>query len=560
MPISPFKEDTSSKLQSKLDDITLQEKEIATEQHSQQLGVPYINLKGFPITQGAIALITKDTASKTKTICFLFTGKELRIGSVNPNDPETQNVIKNLKEENPLVHTEVYLISEHSFVLGFDFYKTIPVLKDRVEGIQIKEDELIKYQNSFSNLKELEALMQKSTSATTLITIIVAAAIKLHISDIHIEAEDQDIVIRFRIDGILYIVARIEKKLWPKIISRLKLLSSLKLNVTSRPQDGRFTIHLSTEKVGVRVSTLPTSYGESVVMRFLMSGSVNIQFEALGVRGKAEHDLRNAIVNSTNGMIITTGPTGSGKTTTLYAILNKLNNPDIKIITLEDPIEYKLDGIIQSQVDASKDYTFASGLRSILRQDPDVVMVGEIRDLETAETAVNAALTGHLVLSTIHTNSAPAAIPRFLAMGCKPFLLAPSLRTIIGQRLIRKLCKNCKQEIKIEDADTLKKIETLLTTIPSNSGETVPDKNSWKFYGPGKCDTCQGLGYKGRLGIYEIFSMNQEIEKIILSGNISEYVLKDIAVKFGMISMAQDGLLKALDAITSVEEVFGVAE
>jgi type II secretory ATPase GspE/PulE/Tfp pilus assembly ATPase PilB-like protein len=257
-------------------------------------------------------------------------------------------------------------------------------------------------------------------------------------------------------------------------------------------------------------------------------------------------------------MIITTGPTGSGKTTTLYAILNKLNDPDIKIITLEDPIEYKLKGISQSQIDHSKGYSFADGLRSILRQDPDIIMVGELRDLETAKVAVQAALTGHKVISTLHTNDASGAIPRFLSMGVKPFLLAPSLNAVIGQRLVRRIHDKCKIEIKPEPKQ-LERIKEILSNLPENSGYKI-DFDKLKFYRGQGCDECNHIGLKGRIGIYEIFPMNSEIEKQILSGKTSEYKIAEIAHQSGMISMVQDGLLKAADGITTIDEVFRVIE
>ena len=257
-------------------------------------------------------------------------------------------------------------------------------------------------------------------------------------------------------------------------------------------------------------------------------------------------------------MIITTGPTGSGKTTSLYAILNYLNSPELKIITLEDPVEYKLGGISQSQISAEKGYTFAGGLRAILRQDPDIVMVGEIRDLETAEIAINAALTGHLVLSTIHTNSAAGAIPRFLAMGAKGFLLAPSMNAMIGQRLIRKLCQACKVEQQL-DVETFERVKDLLENISPVSGIKA-DLSNPKFYMSKGCNECHGIGYKGRLGIYEVLPMIKEIEEIILSESVSEYKLQEVAIAHGMITMVQDGLLRTLDGTTSVEEVFSVAD
>jgi len=329
------------------------------------------------------------------------------------------------------------------------------------------------------------------------------------------------------------------------------------MNITDRPQDGRFTIYLEKEKIDVRVSCLPTSYGESVVMRLLLSSSIGLGFEKLGFRKEVLNLLKQQIKRP-NGMIITTGPTGSGKTTTLYAILNELNDKETKIITLEDPVEYRLQGINQSQVDKSKNYTFAKGLRSILRQDPDVVMVGEIRDLETSEIAVQAALTGHLVISTLHTNDAAGALPRLLSMGVKPFLLAPSINAVIGQRLVRKICDKCKKEISIP-LEQMEKVKKILLEIPVNSMIKI-DLDKLKFYKGEGCEACQGLGYKGRMGIYEVFTIDSDIEKEILSGQLSEYKMKELTKAQGMITMVQDGVLKALEGITSIDEVFRVAE
>jgi type IV pilus assembly protein PilB len=387
-----------------------------------------------------------------------------------------------------------------------------------------------------------------------------AAALKGGASDIHIEAEEESIKIRLRVDGILHEAASINKDKWKLIISRIKLLAGMKINITAVPQDGRITIYLSNEKIEIRVSTLPTAYGESVVMRLLRPKSISLDFEELGVRGLAWERLKGEIERP-NGMIVTTGPTGSGKTTTLYAILKRLNTPEVKIITLEDPVEYKLAGINQSQIDHAKNYTFGKGLRSILRQDPDIVMVGEIRDTETAEIATQAALTGHLVISTIHTNNAAGAIPRFLSMGVKPFFLAPALNCVIGQRLVRRLCADCKAPIKLDYA-LMAEVQNTLKTIPESANIKL-DLNNLQFYGPSEktktCKTCNGLGYGGRMGIYEIFTMNKEIERMILDSNVSEYEMLDVAQKHGMITMGQDGILKALDGITSVEEVLRVA-
>ena len=257
-------------------------------------------------------------------------------------------------------------------------------------------------------------------------------------------------------------------------------------------------------------------------------------------------------------MILVTGPTGSGKTTTLYAILRTLNKPGVKIVTMEDPVEIKMEGINQSQVDVSRDYTFAKGLRSILRQDPDICMVGEIRDLESADISIQAALTGHLLLSTIHTNSAAGAIPRFLSMGVKPFLLAPALNAVVGQRLVRRICEHCAEEVTLAP-EVMERVNKIVEALPAEE-KTRVQSQPLKFYHGRGCPECSGLGYKGRIGVYEIFTMTKAIETEILSGKVSEYVIQDLAVKDGMITMVQDGILKALDKITTVDEVFRVSE
>jgi type II secretory ATPase GspE/PulE/Tfp pilus assembly ATPase PilB-like protein len=415
---------------------------------------------------------------------------------------------------------------------------------------------LAKYEKEISNFTDLQKKIGE-VNTTDIITLIFGAALKIGTSDVHVEAEEEDVKIRFRIDGKLRDAASLPRVAWKQIIGRLKLLAGVKINVEDVPQDGRITIYLTNEKIDIRVSFLPTAFGESVVMRILRPKAIALEFDNLGIRGKALEDLEREI-EKPNGMIITTGPTGSGKTTTLYAILKKLNQPTEKIITLEDPIEYKLQGINQSQIDHSRNYDFAKGLRSILRQDPDIVMVGEIRDAETAEIAIQAALTGHLVVSTIHTNSAAGAIPRFMSMGVKPFLLAPALNAVIGQRLVRRLKPEMSRPAKLSAAK-LNQVKRILGAIPKNSGYSVDlDKLNFMEPDPEKI-TPTDDGYKGRVGIYEIFTMTNEIEEEVLKKDVSEARIAEMATAAGMINMAQDGLLKALDGLTSVDEVLAVA-
>lgn len=551
-------EETSAQLEEKMEEIRLKNLEDLAKAKAKSSDITYINLKGFPISPEAIGLIPQEQAEVLRVVCFFYTGSEIRLASLNPSNPQ----VKALSEELKTVHhaqTEVYLVSQNSFDSAFKLYEKIPKIKKFLGGVEIKEEDIKKFQVSVESFSELQKLVSE-TNVSDLITLIIAAALKTDASDIHVETEEKEIKLRFRIDGVLHTVATLANEDWPKIVSRLKLISGLKINVTDKPQDGRFTIHLTDDKVEVRVSAIPTTYGESVVMRLLRSMATGLKFEDLGLRGKSFVDLKHEIARP-NGMIISTGPTGSGKTTTLYAILNKLNNPETKIITLEDPVEYKLEGVNQSQIDHEHDYTFAKGLRALLRQDPDIVMVGEIRDLETADVSINAALTGHLVISTIHTNSAAGAIPRFLSMGVKAFLLSPALNAIIGQRLVRKICADCKIEDKVNN-DTMTKILNILNKIPVKSAEKLSERDlgNLKFFKGQGCNACHGLGFKGRIGIYEIMIMTPAIEQIILSDKVSEFAIEELAITDGMVTMVQDGLLKAKDGITAVDEVFRVAK
>jgi type II secretory ATPase GspE/PulE/Tfp pilus assembly ATPase PilB-like protein len=548
--------DAQAKFASKMRDLDLQAKERETAKKGALLGAPYINLKAFPIAPEALTLLSEEQSRELKTVVFLQTGDEVRLGAVDPALPAVREAAYQVGER---AHAKVglYIISEESFSHAVRLYATLPKVRKIVKGVEITEAELKKYQERMSTFKDLDRMM-KDVDITESVALIIAGALKGDASDIHIEAEEKDVVVRYRIDGVLQDAARLPKEVWPRIISRIKLFSSLKINIVNVPQDGRFTIFIGGKKVEVRVSTIPTAYGESVVMRLLKPSTIGLSFDDLGIRGKAYEQLK-AQVERPNGMIITTGPTGSGKTTTLYAILKKLNTSDTKIITLEDPVEYSLEGINQSPIDLSKDYTFAKGLRAILRQDPDVIMVGEIRDLETAETAIQAALTGHLMVSTIHTNSAAGAVPRFLSMGVKPSLLAPALNAVIGQRLVRRIHDACKTEATDIEAEKLKKAKGILSALNPDSGY-APDLAKLKFWKGKGCAGCGDTGYKGRMGIYEIFTMSPEIEKLILTGNVSEYQMQEIAIKQGMVTMAQDGLLKALDGITSIDEVLSVAE
>lgn len=551
---NPAGADAPSQLTKKLSAIHIKTFEEIAKKTAANHHLEYIDLSTFPVASEALRAIPEPYAREHRAVCFYFTPEEMRVGCADYTT-DLEEYFFQLGERH---HVRVipYIVSEHSIDHVLALYANLPIVRPITKDIVITDEEIDRFQININNLRSLEKEFQ-NVSITDILTLMVAAALKMSASDIHVEAEESGIVVRYRIDGILHDVARLPKDDWKKFVSRIKLLAALKINVTDKPQDGRVTLRLPKYNLDIRVSTLPTMHGESVVMRILQSGNQGVTYDELGIRGRAYVALKKEIERP-NGMIITTGPTGSGKTTTMYAILRTLNKPGVKIITLEDPIEIKMQGINQSQVDMSRDYSFSKGLRSILRQDPDICMVGEIRDLESAEIAIQSALTGHLMLSTVHTNSASGAIPRFLSMGVKPFLLAPSLNAVIGQRLVRRICQNCLEELELDNA-TLERVGQLVDAMPAEE-KSGYDRANLKFYHGKGCEECSGLGYKGRIGIYEIFSMSKEIEEMILSGRVSEYAIQEYAVKTGMLTMAQDGILKALDKITTVEEVFRVAE
>lgn len=551
--------ETKMELEAKLEELKIKRLEAEVQQQALSLGLSYINLKGLPIPPETLKIVPEEEAKKLKVIPFLQDEKKICLAVLNPADPLVDELKIKLETETGL-NVVFYLTSEISLLAGLKLYRSLPKIKKRDKGLEISEEEILNFQTKIKNFDDLQREIQRN-AAPEIITLTIAAAIKSRASDIHLEPEERDIKFRFRIDGVLHDIATLPKRLWPDIISRLKLLSSLKINVTDQPQDGHFPIFFSQQKIDVRVSVLPSSFGESVVIRLLMFGQ-KISLENLGFRLKYLDSIKKEI-DRPNGMIITTGPTGAGKTTTLYAILDRLNNPETKIITLEEPIEYELPGATQISVNTSKGQDFAKMFRAVMRQDPDIVMVGEIRDQETAETAIQAALTGHLVLSTLHTNDAAGAIPRLLALGVKPYLLVPALNLIIAQRLVRKICENCREEIKLAP-NVLAKVREILNELPEEEKKQInlPPKadQPWtgRFYRGRGCEICQNIGYKGRIGIFEFFTMNPKIKDLVLKTSAAEHEIHAALKEQKMITMAQDGLLKALKGITTVEEVFRV--
>ena len=423
--------------------------------------------------------------------------------------------------------------------------------------IRIDKETVLSIQKEISNIPALKKKIEESLeeNTTNLLSIFLIGTINVGASDIHIEPLEDGAKFRVRADGILQDVIIVDKKLYSSLLSRIKLLSKLKLNVSDRPQDGRFSVIMGDDEIEIRTSILPAEEGESVVLRILNPKDL-IDLEKLGLR-KDLVQLFEKEIKKPNGMIIITGPTGSGKTTTLYAFLKKINNPKIKIITLEDPIEYHLKGISQTQVDAKKGYDFASGLRSIMRQDPDVVLVGEIRDLETANTAIQAALTGHLVFTTLHTNDAAGTISRLLALGEKAMNISPAVNLAVAQRLVRRLCKDCvtlttptKEELVIIKRGVKDISQEILDQVKVKKEKL----DSIKIAKPKGCDACNDTGYKGRVSIFEVLVIDDEIEKFILTSP-SIIALRDLAIKKGMLLIRQDGFIKVLEKITTISVV-----
>ncbi len=543
------------KLVKKQKEIQLKDIEEQTKAQAQIVGLEYVDLFGFPISPDAISLITEEEATGAQTICFYYDGQNARIATSNPEAAEAQEIMAKV-DATYFTDSKLYLVSENSLNYALEVYKNIPKVSKYDSGVEIKGEDLERFRDEISDYKKLNDKINE-VNTSEIITLILATALKVGASDVHIEAEEKGVEVRVRIDGVLQDAATIDRKQWKKIISRIKLLAKVKINIEDRPQDGRFNIHLPKERIDVRASFLPTAFGESVVMRILKSDAIQVAFKELGIRPEVLKILKKEI-KKPNGLILTTGPTGSGKTTSLYAVLNQLNQPGTKIITLEDPIEYQLEGINQSQVNSKKDYNFASGLRSILRQDPNIIMVGEIRDLETAEISIQASLTGHLVLSTLHTNDAAGVIPRLVDMGVKPYFLIPAINAVIGQRLIRKLCPHCQQvhELVEEEEEKIKKI---LSVISPRAGINVPtDLPIIYKANPKGCEKCNFIGYKGRIGIYEIFTMDDKLKALTLEEAPAFKILQQ-AIENGMITMLQDGILKVLENITSLDEVYRVS-
>ena len=490
-----------------------EEKEI--KEKAKHLNLSYLNLARLALDPQIISLIDETQARQAQSAVIGRIGRKIHLAMLNPSSIESKELIKNLEKKGFFIN--IFLVSNTSLKKAWQKYENAIIATPSQKNKTIIDAK--KIHSSLEQIKNLSSLQGKiqDVSVTDLINIILAGAIKLKASDIHIEPREQGadtVRIRYRLDGVLHDIAFLSKKTYKPIISRFKLLSGLQINTMDTPQNGRFTIEFDSIAIDVRTSTLPGPAGETMSLRILDSRSISLSLQELGLQ---EHDTKKVkqALEKTTGMLLVTGPTGSGKTTTLYTFLQNVSTPGIKIITLEDPIEYKLEGITQTQINEKQGYTFEIGLKNTLRQDPDVILLGEIRDKHAGRTALDAALTGHRVFSTLHTNNAWGAIPRLIRMGIPEFVIAPAINLIIAQRLVRKICKTCQAK---------------------------------------GCSKCNNTGYYGRIGIFEMFVIDDQMEKLILSSPSSIQV-KELAIKQGMSTMHEDGLLKVKQGLTTIDEV-----
>lgn len=545
----------------KIKEIQRKAEENQAKKLSQNLKLTYLDLRLTPINPDALALIPKEKTIEAQMGVFQKKDRKLLIAALNSANQKTQIEIDKLKKQG--YECEIFIVSLSGLknFIWPNYREEVKIEAQVLGEVKISPETILDLKNKLTNLSAIKNEMQNAPkkNTTQIIELALAASLAIKASDIHFQPEKNSTQVRFRIDGSLENILELNAETYQKIKNRLKLVSNLSLNIVDAPQDGRFTIKQKNEEIEVRVSTLPGGYGEGIVMRVLDPAAISVPLEKLGL---ADFNYQIALeeIKRPNGMIILTGPTGSGKTTTLYAFLNKLNNTEVKIITVEDPIEYKLAGVSQTQIEAKKGLTFAAALRSILRQDPDIILVGEMRDTETAETAIQAALTGHIVFSTLHTNDAAGAITRLIDIGAKPAVIAPALNLIIAQRLIRKICAKCQTVDKVDSQD-LEKIKKELDNVDKKVISQYPtiDKNL-KIYKATGCGECNN-GYKGRIAIHELIKVKaSETIKNLIIKNANQFEIKKAAIDEGLLTLKQDGYLKVLLGITTIEEIDSVAD
>lgn len=519
-----------------------------------QKSLKYIDLRHINVNPDLFSLVKYDALLNAKTVPVVKVGKKLQLACQNNEDPNVVAIIKSLTEKGYEVSFGLCIFEDMGMILD-------QIKKHQTAQVEYKPENKINYDDTkksidayISDLKDQIDKIEPSTIKEG-INNIIFKALQLRSSDVHIQPEEDKALLRFRIDGLLRNILEIDKSIYNDILTQIKFVSQLKLNVKNVPQDGRMFIVINDKKVDIRVSLIPTEFGETLVLRLLDTQKQFLELKQLGF-SKEHLDLFDKISDLSQGLILVTGPTGSGKTTTLYSLLSRYNVESKKIITLEDPIEYHLKNIVQSQIKESEGYTFKSALESVLRQDPDVVMVGEIREAETANTALQASLTGHVVLSTLHTNSAIESITRLYNMGIEPFLIGPAANCLIAQRLVRKLCENCKTKRPLETAEITEftsKVSKL--NAKSNLNLKVPSE----LYESKGCEKCNNSGYNGRIVIAEMIEVDQELSELIVNKGTLNQLLSYLDKK-GLIYLEEDGLIKTIEGLTTYSEVLRVCK
>ena len=519
---------------------------------SEFYNMPSVDLPTYEINKEALKTIPEDTLKLYQILPFDLQDNVLRIGVVNPENIEAMEAIKLLERDYTL---EKYLITCSDFNNILRSYKTL--VGEVKEVLETLTEELAK-KEAVVPLEKIQEVVTEEAPIIRTVAVIVKHAAEGRASDIHIEPYEDKLRIRFRVDGVLRTALILPKTLHSPIVTRIKILTDMQIDETRKPQDGRFSTVVGEKKLDFRVSTLPTRYGEKVVMRILDPLMGLIDLPELGLVGR-NLELIGENIKKPFGSILITGPTGSGKTSTLYAILRRINEEGVNIVTLEDPIEFLIEGIGQSQIQEEIGFTFATGLRHILRQDPDIIMVGEIRDAETAALATHAALTGHLVFSTLHTNDAIGIIPRLIDMKVEKYLITPTLNLGVAQRLLRRLCPACKTKTKT-NAGEEEIITQAIKIMPENAKKDLPG-SKFTIFKPneGGCKECNGKAYKGRIAVFEILDMTSQLEEIILT-RLSEATIREEAERQGMLTMFQDGIIKVLEGVISLEELLQVTE
>lgn len=539
-------EDNQQKAKGALIKLKLEQEVRAIERKAKKLGLPYFDPLKIHTDLEALIVIPQDKAEGAQLAVIQKERKALKIALFDPKNSKTIAVLNELKEEG-FEHSLFISTLTNLKTLWKKYPKKPP--KRKVQELSVSKEAISRFEKEITSLGSLGKKTVK-VPTSRLLEVIIAGAIKTRASDIHLEPTKKATLLRFRIDGILQDIVSLPREIYSLFLARIKLISGLKINVHDIPQDGRFSI-IFEKPIDIRVSVVPSNWGETMVLRILGRFGL-LEIDQLGLRRPILEIIKKE-TKKPHGMILTTGPTGAGKTTTLFSFIEYVKKPGIKIITLEDPIEYRLKGITQTQINTEEGYTFPTGLKAILRQDPDMILVGEIRELETAEIATNAALTGHLVLSTLSTNSAAETISRLINMGLKVFVLASSINVIIAQRLVRKICKKCKNHYQPtkKEKDLIKKI---IKQIPDNYPEHPKIKASFKLAKGKGCAYCNFTGYRGRVGIFEVLKIDKEIENLIQSLPRTSDI-EDLARNKGMLSLEEDGILKVLEKITTLEEI-----